>query len=218
MEKSEPSPSGPEQQSSTDETLVADPEQVVQPRVVYGQEADRSVRIDAARAAVTMAELGLSEDKIKSTTIYVDAKYHASLNGSTYPNRLGRARFKSEPELREAPGSIVQMSTLKKGEPRTDDEMNKTLVHELEHVAQSERGDYELQRGSAVIAGLTAAGALLGRLASKNAERKSTRLFGLITGALAGYQVGYKVSPHERHARQRSEEVTTDAIKRIDQT
>ena len=98
--------------------------------------------------------------------------------------------------------------------------MNKTLVHELEHLAQDERDDKKVTAGHIAIWGLAAAGALLGHTLGR---RKGGALTPLTTvvGAYIGHSVGYRIAPHERQARKRAgqtrqghAEVTTDAIVR----
>lgn len=182
-----------------------------QPRIIT---ADALPQVSTSDVAATMQELNISEQGINNTSIYMDPKNRLLNLGTHYPNRLGRLRFRSTPELRNAEGDIVRISTKVKGKERTAEQMNHTLVHELEHVAQQDRSDRNLDTGHIAIWGLAAVGAIIGNKLGKQTGIKAGRAAGAAIGAAVGHQTGYIIAPHERQARQRAREVTTKAITR----
>lgn len=186
-----------------------------EPRVIYKKGAEHSISVDAGQIGQTMRELGMPPSEIDQTTVIVDAKNRFSSNGVTYPKGF-RSLHRLNPSLRGTPGTVVRFSTQKHHQPRSEEAMNETLVHELEHVAQLHRGDNNLKRGWAGIIGLGVAGAIAGKLATEKSSRLPTKVIGTIIGAIVGQQIGYKIAPHEKQARDRAEEIRTDAIKRKD--
>lgn len=185
------------------------------PRIVHGTEITPYIDIDPTQVASVLHELGVSDSAIESTTIYLDGNSHIATNGMAYPNALGRTRFRHVPELKNAPGAIVRIGTNQRGKVRTEEDMNRTLVHELEHVAQMERKDKKMTAGHLAIWGLAAAGAVAGnKLAKKRGTGRAGRFGAMIAGMAAGQQIGYKFAPHEHKARERAKEITTSAISR----
>lgn len=156
-----------------------------------------------------MQQLGISQEAIGLSTLYLDPTSRIQTYGTHYPRLLGQLRFRSIPELRQAPGDVIRLSTIIKGEPRTADQMNRTLVHELEHIAQADRGDIGVHEGHLLIYGLAAVGTLLGRRMGRGSFTKTALV---LAGAAAGHSAGYLMAPHERQARRRAQEVTTRAI------
>jgi len=179
------------------------------PRVIHDEMATPDISVDPERLAETMRELGVSEQGISDTTVYMDPKSRLQTFGTHYPNMIGRLRFRSIPEIQEAEGDIVRLSTVMKGKPRTAEEVNRTLVHELEHRAQEERHDPKLTQGHIAIYGLALAGAIIG---NRLGGSKTSRAIGTAMGAAIGHSVGYIIAPHERQARARAREVTSNAV------
>lgn len=192
----------------------------IAPRVVYSGDNASSVTIDPAIAAETMRELGISVDGIAHGTIYVDGKNRLVANGTHYPNKLGRLRFITNPDVRAAQGDIVRLSTQIKGKPRSEELMNRTLVHELEHYAQQDRRDPNIHAGHLAIWGLAAAGAGIG---SRLGKTRPAKIASAIVGVGIGHMIGYRIAPHERQARKiagqqpsKQPVVSTHAVRRKD--
>lgn len=181
------------------------------PRIVYGEGTDPGISVDTGKVAQTMRDLGVSEQGINETTLYVDPKSRLQTFGTHYPNKVGRLRFRSNPEIQEAKGDIVRLSTIMKGKARSADEINRTMVHELEHRAQGDRHDSKLTEGHLAVWGLAVAGAILGNRLGKN---KASKIVGTAIGAGIGHSLGYMIAPHERQARERARQVTTKAVVR----
>jgi len=196
----------------TESQLSSSPEHPL-PRIVNGE--NTNTYIDAQEAAKTMRELGISDGLLEKTTIYVDPENRLITNGTAYPQHLGHWRFDRSSQLAKAPGPIVRISTTMRGKPRDEEAMNRTLIHELEHVAQMDRKDKKLILGHAAIWGLAVVGAVAGNvLSSRKTSRLLPKTIATIGGALIGQQVGYKLAPHEAQAQHRAHEITTTAIKR----
>ena len=176
-----------------------------QPHIVQGP----GKSIDPSVVGQTMQELGVSSETIDKTIIFVDPANRLATNGITYPNRLGRLRHIANPDLRNAKGPIVRLSTRVRGADRSVEDMNVTLTHELEHVAQMDRRDTGLRIGHAAIWGLATLGAVVGY---HMGHSKASRIGLGISGMLIGHQIGYKIAPHERQARSVANTVTTTAI------
>ena len=182
------------------------------PNVVIGEGTDPSLIADTEALAYTLHELGVSEEGINKATFYIDPKSRFLNFGTHYPNWLGRQRFRGNDDLQQAEGDIVRLSSVMKGKQRTPEEMNRTLVHEMEHLAQQDRHDRKLHEGHVAIWGLAAVGAIVG---NRLGRRKLTKTVGTLAGSYAGYTLGYLLAPHERQARQRARTVETHAIKHI---
>lgn len=180
------------------------------PQIVYGEGANSDISVDTQAVAETMRHLGISDRGIDAATIYIDPVNRFQTFGTHYPNRVGRLRFRTNAEIQQAKGDIVRLSETVKGKPRTAEEMNHTLVHELEHLAQQDRHDTKLTTGHVAIWGLVVAGGMLGNKLGKN---KATRATGALVGAAIGHAVGYLAAPHERQARARARQVHMTAIK-----
>ncbi|MDQ5886076.1 MAG: hypothetical protein QG628_473 [Patescibacteria group bacterium] len=174
----------------------------IQPHIVYG-EANPDVLMDPEAAGITMRELGISDDGISNSTIYIDPKNRLMNNGTHYTNRLGRLRFRSNPEITDATGDVIRLSTRVKSKDRSEELLNRTFVHEAEHLAQGDRHDIKVTEGHLAIYGLAAIGALVGNRLGKGAKGK----VGAALGGFMGYQLGYWLAPHERQARQRAGQV-----------
>lgn len=192
-------------------------DQTVLPTVIYGEGLAPDISISPQQAAETMRELGISDFGISEAVIYADPKNRLQVFGTHYPNWTGRQRFNSIPEIRESKGDIIRLSTKMKGRPRTAKEMNITLVHELEHLAQEDRKDRKVTEGHIAIWGLALAGAVVGNRFGKSSV---SRTIGTLFGAGAGHSLGYLIAPHERQARRRAgqghktAQVTSTAVER----
>jgi glycine zipper 2TM protein len=181
------------------------------PRVIYGEKVSPDLTVDTDALADTMHELDISDETIENTTIYMDPSNRLATNGIAYPKTLGRLRHILHPELRRAPGPVVRVSAKIRGAEREEEDMNHTLSHELEHIAQIDRKDPRLKIGHLAIWGSAALGAVIG---NKLGSSKKGRAAGTLLGAMVGQQIGYKIAPHEQQARERSKIVNTSAIKR----
>ncbi len=171
-----------------------------QPRIIYGEGIDPSVSVDPEVAAQTMRELGVSEAGIANSAVYVDPKNRLANNGTHYSNSQAKLRFRSVSELQDVQGDVVRISTKVRGKERTTELMNKTLTHELEHLAQGDRHDRKVTEGHIAIYGLAALGALAGNRLGKGVKGR----VGAALGGFLGYQLGYWLAPHERQARLRA--------------
>lgn len=182
---------------------------IAEPTIAYGEVPNAEIVIDPVQAAATLRDLGVSEQGINNTTIYIDPKNRIQTFGTHYPNRNGKLRFPSVPEIQQAQGDIIRLSTTMRGKPRTPEEINRTFVHEAEHRAQKERHDKKLTEGHIAIWGLALAGAVFGNRLGKN---KVTKTIGAVVGAAVGHTAGYTIAPHERQARERARTVTSSAV------
>ncbi|HEX9594723.1 MAG TPA: hypothetical protein VF996_01170 [Candidatus Saccharimonadales bacterium] len=178
------------------------------PRIIYEGSTDEQVEANVEVVADTMLELGITENIIKQTTLLVLPESRTT-NGSAWPEKLGRLRHRKHQELHDSQGPVVRLNLKVHGKERTAEEINRTLVHELEHVSQIGRADTKLMLGHAAIWGLAAAGVAAGNKLGRGKSQKTA--FSLL-GAGIGHQAGYRIAPHERQARIRSDEVKTSAI------
>ena len=180
-----------------------------EPRVVYGKGIDPSITSNSSSHTETMRQLAISEEGIAKTTIILDPKRRFLNYGTHYPNKVGRLRFRSNPEIQSSKGDIIRLSTVMmnwrrmKFEPRTAERMNVTNVHELEHVAQQDRHDRKVTQGHIAIYGLAVLGAIAGNRLNRGVKGK----VGATIGGFLGYQLGYRLAPHERQARLRAGQV-----------
>lgn len=187
------------------------PEIEAAPNVVYRRPADaKQVEFVGEKLAATMNHLGIPESATKQRTVYVDSRSKLVTNGTMYPASLSSLRYWHHPFLRKVDGPVVRINTVKRGRPRSEQRLNRTLVHELEHLAQEERKDWRLALGRLSIAGFTVAGAVVGSKIGSSTREKAA--FGLM-GAGVGNQIGYKVAPHERQARAAAKAYQSTAIK-----
>lgn len=194
------------------------PDSQVQPRIIYGEGTDPAVSVDPEFAAQTMRELGVSEEGIANSAIFIDPKNRLMNNGTHYSNTQAKLRFRSIPELHDVKGDVVRISTKVKGKERTTELMNRTLTHELEHLAQADRHDQKVTENHISEYGLAILGALaVNKLVGGGIKGK----VGAAIGGFMGYQLGYWLAPHERQARIRAgqmrgvePQVVSKAIKR----
>lgn len=187
---------------------------LAEPKIIISPKTKGELIIDPGAVAQTMQELGISKQGIQNTSILVDETNRIATNGIAYPRWLGILRHLHYPQLRDAPGPIIRLSSVVKGKERSAENMNRTLVHELEHVAQMERKDPNIKLGHVAIWGLaTAGGIAVNRL--MRGQSKVIQLAATFAGAMAGQQLGYRIAPHEIEARQRAKEISTSAIRRI---
>lgn len=178
------------------------------PKVLYEGEASDRLEVNAESVAETMQKLGVSAELISRTNLFITPRSY-STNGSTWPKGLGRLRYRGHEELEDAEGPIVRINQRVKGRERSAEDMNRTLVHELEHVSQIDRNDLQVKIGHAAVWGLAGAGAIAGNQLGKS--RSSKTAFSLL-GEIVGHQAGYRLAPHEKQARNRSDEITASAI------
>ena len=153
------------------------------PAVVCGGDTDKTIGVDSEELIGTMRSLVIS-DRNTDATVYIDPINRIQTFGTHYPNWLGKLRFPNVPEMQDSTGDIVRISAKVKGVPRTPEQMNRTLVHELEHIAQQDRHDKNLTQGRIAIWGLAMAGAILG---SKPGKGKMAKIMGALAGASVGY-------------------------------
>lgn len=156
---------------------------------------------------------GISDGSIASTSIVLDDTNRFLYKGSQKPKWVDRLVRGRRPE-NQGRGSVVRISTRLRGKERSVDAVNKTLAHELEHVAQTDRNDKNIVLGNIAIWGLAAAGALVGAEMGRNGAGK---IVGFFAGAIIGQAAGYKIAPHERQARQKSASVSSRFITQKDQ-
>lgn len=187
------------------------PETSALPLIVYGEGANPNDTISPEIAAETMRELGISEQAIGDAAIFLDPKNRMVNYGTHYSPRQAQLRFRSVPELSNAKGEVVRLSTTMRGKALTELQMNRTFVHELEHVAQHDRDDTKVTKGHIAIWGLAAAGAVIG---SRYGKSNLVKTAGALVGAIIGYESGYMIAPHERQARHRGRAVTSTAVSR----
>lgn len=191
--------------------------QTIVPNVIYcSDDIAKQVSVNPIELGSTMRELGISDKSIEESTLYIDPKNRLLNFGTHYPNAIGRMRFWSNPEIQESKGDIVRLSARVRGKRRTGEQINRTLVHELEHVAQADRKDIKVTEGHVAIWGLAAVGALVG---SRFGETKTSKLISTGVGAFIGHNIGYLLAPHEVQARKRAgqnrgkkAEITTTSI------
>lgn len=181
------------------------------PRIVYACDHPDFV-VDSLIVAGAMDEIGVSPESVASTTVYMDEKSRSSVNGSVWPRFLGRLRFFGNPELRNSSGSIVRLSTVKCGKRRSVEAINRTLVHELKHVAQIDQKDSSLIVGNVTHLGLTVLGVLAAHRVTEKSSRIIPRLAIGLGGLLIGSHTGYRLALHERHARVVAEIINTNAV------
>lgn len=186
---------------------------VVVPRVVYGEGVQPDVYCSPEGSLQPMCELGINSNSTE-VTAYLAGGFNLARKGMQLSKRLDR--FMHGPlERNEGNGYVVRINTKLRGKPRTADEMNRTFVHELAHVAQAERNDPRVPIGNAIIGGLTIAGMIAGNVLSKNTDNRFARVAAVAIGGIAGHDIGYKLAPHERQARLIAETVTSRAIQRV---
>lgn len=180
------------------------------PKIVTSPGLEDKLAVDAAAVGEAMTALGISSETIHATSILADDTSRITTRGMTFPGWLGRLRH---PQLRHSRGPVVRISTVIRGAEVSEEDMNKTLEHELEHVAQAERKDPKMLLGFAAIVGLGIAGGIVGNRLSRKRGR-ATRVAATVVGAALGQQIGYQLAPHERQARERSTTTKISAIKR----
>lgn len=187
--------------------------EAVKPEVVYGPGVDPALEVDTYEVAQTMARLGTLTQTIGSTTLYIGGKNNYVTKGFQIPKSADRMLHGVQPR-NEGPGTVIRVNTMYRGQPRGTDDMNKTLVHELEHIAQADRKDIRYFTGLIGVYGLALAGGLAGARFVKGSFAK--KVVAATLGAALGHQAAYVIAPHERQAKQRAEDVATTAIRRND--
>lgn len=179
------------------------------PAVVHGGDNGKTMGVDNNELVEIMRTLETSDRGIDTTTLYIDPVNRVLNNGTHYSNRQAKLRFPHIPEIQESQGDLVRISAKVRGVLRTPEQMNGTLTHELEHIAQHDRHDIKVTQGHIAVRGLAFAGGFLGY---NFGNRKVAKVAGTLVGIGAGYVLGYLLAPHERQARKRAREVTLTAI------
>lgn len=183
------------------------------PKICAINGGDGYGEIDPAAASQLMQNLGISEETIPRTTIVLDGgKSRLGIRGVAFPDwaqLLPRTKYPTIKD--EIDGPVVRLSMQIRGKQRTPDGINKTLVHELEHVAQHKRTDPRVWLGDAAIYGGILAGALTGNRLTRT-KHPALQTLATLGGAAIGRQIGYLLAPHERQARQRSREFISEAF------
>lgn len=168
------------------------------PRIIYGRGAGSHAIVDANGAAKTMQELGVTEEMIANSTIYVDGISRLVNRGAYYGGGLHWFYNILHPDTRGMTGNLLRLSTTMRGRRRSPEGMNQTFVHEAVHLAQRDRGDSNVLIGEVAIYGFAVLGAIVGdRIGQGGVKGKALA----VLGALAGYQLGYRLAPNEREAR-----------------
>jgi hypothetical protein len=196
------------EESSHDKQLASS----TYPRAVYGDGVQPDIFVDPPCVLETMNILRISSIPAEHT-VYVSGRFNIARKGLQLSKWIDRF-VHGEKDRNEGEGSVVRVNTVLRGKVRSIDDMNRTLVHELEHVAQAERNDPKLVYGNIAIWGLTLAGALAGNTIVKRRGNAAASVIGMVVGAAAGHDIGYLVAPHERQARERARTVVTTAIYR----
>ena len=169
--------------------------------------------IDPFILAATMSELGVSDEAIRQTTVLLDGKNHVTFRGVAFPDSLSWLAKRKFPEhTDDIDGPVIRLSAQFRGRPRSATDMNRTLVHEVEHLAQYDRRDMNVAIGRFAIYGGMILGAIAGNVLARE-RRIPTRALATIGGAIIGKQIGYQVAPHEHQARCRSDDIATTAVK-----
>ncbi len=170
------------------------------PRIVFDDEAKKLVRVDQQSLLKYLKELDVSDKMISKLTIYINTKNHYGARGTTWPGFLARFRFGFLSNIR---GPVVGLNLKVNRTIRDEADINRTLRHELVHVAQIGRLDWRLAVGWAMIGYGAVIGITLGLV-----NYRLHLVFRIILAAILGlnlYSFGYWYSPHERQARKISE-------------
>lgn len=170
---------------------------ISQPRLVVNTNLT-SLRVDLMGIAKIMKSLGLSEETIQTTTVYIDSRQHLTVRGSVWPKFLAKLRY---PRLAPS-GCVIRLSGNMFFTGPTDRTINHTLIHEIEHVAQIERKDVRIFIGYLTSIIFSANGVALGLASNPSVVILEVLITG-ITG-LFGLQLGYLLSLHEMQARKTS--------------
>ncbi len=180
---------------------------------LFVEERTQNISAEPSEIAATMEGLGMSGAAIQDTSVVIDGKNRRSYNGSQTPKWLDRLAQGDMP-YNQGKGSVVRIGTKVRGRERTEEQMNKVLVHELEHAAQKDRKDKNIVVGNILIYGGSFA---LGALGNILAKRTGLTGRALATGAglAIGNRLGYQFAPHERQARERAQALKSSAIKKI---
>jgi hypothetical protein len=179
------------------------------PKVVFGEGVHESIEVDKAQLAHVMEKVGAPPD----TAIYLGGKNNLRKRGFQWLKSHDRL-VHGDQERNQGSGSVIRVNTKLRGKIRDQEDMNRTLVHELEHAAQMDRNDFNVKIGKLVIAGSTVLGLVAGELAGRKTDNKFARTLVPILGAIIGRDIGYIIAPHEREARLRAERTKTTAIKK----
>lgn len=171
----------------------------------------RSVEVDPVELRRTMQGIGISEAGIGQTAIVVDGKNRTSYNGSQAPKWVDRLTHGVHP-YNQGKGTVIRLGTKVRGKNRSLEDINDTLVHELEHTVQYDKRDKSLLIGNMLIYGGSFALAALVDVLARKAGVKH-RSLASVGGFVLGNRIGYQLAPHENQARQRARELKTSAIK-----
>lgn len=168
--------------------------------------------VDAEALSSLAQELGITPNITAQTSVLIENSANELYRGSHIPKWLDR-KLHGKQAYNEGEGSVVRIASHHHAKDLTDEEMNRTLAHELEHVAQQSRGDIGITVGNGAIWGLAAAGAGIGRELAKDKGVLAKVILPLGIAAV-GHQIGYKLAPHEKGAHARAQGITTTVISR----
>jgi hypothetical protein len=171
-----------------------------------------TMAIDTDALTQLTQDLSITPQVAAQTSVLIEERSNELYKGSHLPKWLDRTLHGRQP-YNEGEGSVVRIAGRHHGQDLTAEEMNRTLVHEMEHVSQHDRKDVSMRAGNAIIWGLAAAGAVAGHEASKN-RGKFMRLVLPLGLAAVSQRIGYQLAPHEREARARAQQITSTAIRR----
>ena len=182
------------------------------PKIHSINRGDHYASVNAVELSNVMAELGISDETIEQTTVIVDGKSRLGIKGYAMAgSRLAIARRRFPEHADVINGPVVRLSTTMRGKPRPPGAINKTLVHEAEHIAQFERQDPNVTFGRIAIYGCLIAGAAAGNLLTRH-QNPFIRAAATFGGAVIGKEIGYRTAPSENQARRRSEQVVTTTV------
>lgn len=158
----------------------------------------KDITVDIDAIGHIMNDFGLPEGTIKSTTVYISYRPALRILGSVWPKYLARFRY---PSIKPK-GMVLRLSYKMYFIGTTERTINRTLVHEIEHVAQVARKDIKLLIGYATELVFLSAGIALGL--TNESDSVIFRIAILLITSFAGLQVGYMFAMHEAVARKAS--------------
>lgn len=192
-------------------TNIVEQPQDPNPKIVVGEGVSPDLSVDPEAVADTMRALGTSEEAIASTTVYIGGKSNVSRRGFQINKSMDRSIHGSL-ERNEGGGTVIRVNTTLRGKTLSDESMNNTLVHELEHNAQADRNDPRVKLGNLAIISLLGVGFLTGNRLGRKTSNKAVEMAATLAGGIAGLNAGYVLAPHEIQARKRAKTTKTQAI------
>src|SRR6266702_959351 len=188
-------------------------EETIVPRVIVDQKASPEWEANATQLAQLLTDkYSMSENGIANTTVIVDGDNRLSYKGSHTSKLLYRLLHGKSPE-NDGAGSVIRVGTRFRGRRRTQEEVNETLAHELEHAAQQDRKDPKVVLGNLATWGVAATGAVVGNKLTRNSS-PAIKFVASSIGAIIGQSIGYRFASHESEARRKAQRVQVSIIKR----